>query len=37
MKILWEKDGSILISGFIVGKSREETEAVMAAVDRFRA
>ena len=35
LKIIWEKDGQLLSSGFIVARDRQETEMVMAALKRL--
>ena len=35
LKLIWEKDGRLLSSGFIVAKDRQETEAVMGALKRL--
>jgi hypothetical protein len=34
LKMIWEKDGQLLSSGFIVARDRQETEVVMAALKR---
>ncbi len=35
LKIIWEKDGMILSSGFIVARNQQETEIVMADLKRL--
>ncbi len=35
LKIIWEKDGMSLSSGFIVARDRQETEMVMAALKQL--
>jgi hypothetical protein len=35
LKLIWEKDGLILSSGFIVAGNRQETEKVMADLKRL--
>jgi hypothetical protein len=35
LKLMWEKDGMILSSGFIVAKNQQETEIVMADLQRL--
>ena len=35
LKLIWEKDGMKLSSGFIVARSRQETEAVMVDLKRL--
>jgi hypothetical protein len=35
LKILWEKDGMSLSSGFIVARDSQETKVVMAALKRL--
>jgi hypothetical protein len=34
LKLFWEKDGVILSSGFVVARNQQETEAIMADVQR---
>ena len=34
LKLIWEKDGMKLSSGFIVSRNQQETEAVMAEPER---
>ena len=35
LKLIWEKDGLILSSGFIVARSQQETEIIMADLERL--
>lgn len=35
LKMIWEKDGRLLSSGFIVARDRLETEMVMAEIERL--
>ena len=35
LKLIWEKDGMKLSSGFIVARNQQETEAVMADLKRL--
>ena len=35
LKIIWEKDGALLSSGFIVARDQQETEKLMAALKRL--
>ena len=35
LKIIWEKEGLILSSGFIVARNHEETEIIMADLQRL--
>ena len=35
LKLIWEKDGMKLSSGFIVARNQQETEAVMADLQRL--
>ena len=35
LKMIWQKDGLLLSSGFIVARNRQETEEVMAALRRL--
>jgi hypothetical protein len=35
LKMIWEKDGMILSSGFIVARNQQETEIVMADLQRL--
>jgi hypothetical protein len=35
LKIIWEKEGMILSSGFIVARNQQETEIVMADLKRL--
>jgi hypothetical protein len=35
LKIIWEKDGMMLSSGFVVARNEQETEIVMADLERL--
>ena len=35
LKLIWQQDGEILSSGFVVARNQQETEAIMAEIEQL--